>query len=120
MDDLRDQELVVVPERGNQLALGSKHPALDGIEGIEHLEHPTVLLPDRVADALERRTPVLEARPLLLDRFPSGLAARPRLPRARVTFDPRQRFRRVAAALLRDEGADVELAQSCQERASVA
>ena len=109
-----------MPERGDQLALGSEHPALDGVEGIEHLEHAPVLLPDRVADALERRAPVLEARPLLLDRLPRGLAARPRLPRARVAFDPRQRLRRVPAALLLDEGADIELAEPRQERASVA
>ena len=55
---LRDQELVVVPEAGDELPLGQELVVLDGAEALEHGHHATELLPVGVAEGVEHLAPL--------------------------------------------------------------
>ena len=120
VDHLRDEELVVVPQRRHQLPLRPEHALLDGVERVQDLEHPPVLLPDRVPDGLERRAAVLEPAALLLDRLPRGVAAGARLPRAGMALDALERVLGVAAALPLDQSAETSSSlEAREERAAL-
>src|SRR5262249_26633158 len=120
MDDLGHQELVVVPQRRDKLTLWPEHASLDRVEGVQHLKDSPVLLPDRVADALQRRVSMLQLPPRLLEGLPGRVAARPRFPRAGVALDPLERVLGIAPTLPLDERAEIELAETREQRAALA
>src|SRR5947207_3075035 len=93
---------------------------LDGVEGVQHLEDPPVVLPDRVADGLQCRAAVCQLPARLVERLPGRLAARSGLPRARVAFDALERILGIAPALSLDERVNVQLSEAGKKRASLA
>ena len=98
---LRDKELVVVPEAGDELPLGQELVVLDGAEALEHGHHPTELLPVGVAEGVEHQA-------LLLDSLPRMLALALTAPRAPVALDGRELGLRAAVPLALDEIRDGE------------
>src|SRR5882724_689865 len=71
---LRDKELVIVPEAGDELPLGQELVVLDGAEALEHGHHAAELLPVGVADGVEHLALLPEAAFERLDPFPLMVA----------------------------------------------
>src|SRR5262245_10296101 len=105
---------MVVAEGRHQLAFWPQHAVLDGVEGIQDLEDTPVLLPNRVANALERDPALLEPSTRFFDRRPRRVAPGSRLPGARVALDPLKRVLGVAPAFPLDERLDVHRAQTLE------
>ena len=100
---LGHQQLVVVPEPGDELPLGEELAVLHRPEALEHLDDPEKLLPVRVAEGVEH-LPLLRELPIHpVEALPGLLAAALRAPRAAVALDRGERALRALALLALDQ-----------------
>src|SRR5262249_38223313 len=107
-DDLGHQQLVVVPQAGDQPALGLECAIAHGAELLEHLHHPQEFLPVRVAKRVEGLAPLSKALGQPLDVAPGLIAARRRAPWTPVTLDPAKGRLGTLPAIALDHFTDVE------------
>src|SRR5437879_3963361 len=105
-DAFGDEQLVVVPESGDELPARLEPALAHGAELLEHLDHAEELVPVRAPDLLERALPDAETLGQCLELAPLALTPRLGAPGTAVALDRGERAFRPLLPLALDQLGD--------------